>query len=546
MYCDKPHINQLTALLKGHGFEDIVVCPGSRNGALVHNFHAAQFRLHPVTDERSAAFFALGLCLSTHRPVALCVTSGSALLNTIPAVAEAYYRQLPLLVISADRPKEWINQLDGQTLSQDGALQPYAPTYTLGETSKKVEENWYNLRMNEALLSLLQNGGQPIHINVPFSEPLFSFHTAKLPETRIIQEERTLTDQPFSEVMLQRIRNAQLPIIVMGQFEKGRLQDIEEIEHQGALLFLPEIITHQKYSWRTNALEHLLPNFEFAPDLVIHIGGNLVNKQLKLHLRRLDDCEVIRVEPGPQMPDTFGHLTTIVRTSPEIALRQLATIQAEKSSVREYQKKLDAYQVKARTYNPEKFSDLGVLQKFCEDLPKHSTFQIGNSSVIRNAAYFLDTHNESLFCNRGVNGIEGSLSAAVGYATGNSAITYSLIGDLSFFYDQNALWNKELPKNLRIILFNNGGGQIFYRLPGLDQTPALSPYIAAAHQTHAQGVAQSYGLNYLAAHDYDELEKCLPVLRQEQSDCPILLEVFTRKEDNETELKRIKQYYKTL
>ena len=546
MYCDKPHINQLTALLKEHGFEDIVVCPGSRNGILVHNFNAARFRLHPVTDERSAAFVALGLCLSTHRSVAICVTSGSALLNTIPAVAEAYYRQLPLLVISADRPKEWINQLDGQTLSQNNALLPYANTYTIEEAGNQIEENWNNLRMNEAILALGCNGGHPVHINLPISEPLFSFHTETLPEERIIQEKLTENINPLPEEILQRIREAKFPIIVMGQFERGRLNDVAEIERQGSVLFLPEMITHQDFSWRTTALEHLLPEYDFSPDLIIHIGGNLVNKQLKLHLRKLDSCEVIRIEPTQQMPDTFLHLTTIVRTSPEAALKQIATIKGAKPLVRKYQKDLDFYHSKLDTYPPIKFSDIGVLQKFCQDLPTECAFQIGNSSVIRNATYFLTERNAELFCNRGVNGIEGSLSTAVGYALGSSSLTFCLIGDLSFFYDQNALWNKQLPQNLRIILFNNEGGQIFYRLPGLDQTPALSPYIAASHHTHAQGIAQSYGLTYMKAHNYDELEKCLPLLKQGQSPCPILLEVFTRKEDNETELKNIKQYYKTL
>ena len=546
MYCDKPHINQLTALLKEHGFKDIVVCPGSRNGILVHNFDAAQFNLHPVTDERSAAFVALGLCLSTQRPTALCVTSGSALLNTIPAIAEAYYRQLPILVISADRPKQWINQLDGQTLFQNGGLLPYASTYTIEEAGTEEECAWNNLRMNEAILALGQQGGQPVHINVPISEPLFSFHTENLPRVRTITEETPVFHAPFSAATLQRIQEARFPVIVMGQYEKGKIETIAEIERQGALLFLPEIISGQDGAWRTTALEHLLPNKDFAPDLVIHIGGNLVNKQLKLHLRRLTHCEVIRVESSQQMPDTFSHLTTIVRTSPESALQQLAELKQENPAVRTFQKELDAFRGIAQNYQPTTFSDLNVMQKLSRALPQDCALQVGNSSVIRNAAYFLEEQTTRLYCNRGVNGIEGSLSVAVGYALGNTELTLSLIGDLSFFYDQNALWNKQLPHQLRILLFNNGGGQIFYRLPGLNQTPALSPYIAASHQTHAQGLAQSYGISYLSARNDQEVEQCLPKLLATESERPILMEVFTQTNDNETELQQIKKYYKTL
>ena len=546
MFCDKTHINQLTALLKGHGFQDIVVCPGSRNGILVHDFDAAQFRLHPVTDERSAAFVALGLCLSTRHAVAVCVTSGSALLNTLPAVAEASFRQIPILIISADRPQQWIGQLDGQTLPQANALLPYAQSYNIAEAHTPEEEHWNLLRMNQAILALRQHGGQPVHLNIPITEPLFSFHTATLPDVPVVHEERQDTPCPFSDALLQRISAARFPVMVIGQYEKGTLEGLEKIERQGSLLILPELISGQQGSWRTTALEHLLPEFDFTPDLVLHIGGNLVNKQLKLHLRRLSDCNVIRIEPTEELPDTFGHLHTVVRTSPENAIRQLAdTLTNENREVKKYQEKLDSYRALGNHYAATSFSDLGIMQLLSQHLPEDVALQVGNSSVIRNAAYYFSSSTNHLFCNRGTNGIEGSLSAAVGYALGSQQLTVSLIGDLSFFYDQNALWNKQLPGNLRILLFNNGGGQIFYHLPGLDQTPALSPYIAAAHHTQAQGLAESYGLSYLKACNYKEVQLALPQLLDPTSQRPVLLEVFTQTENNEKELKSIKQYYKT-
>lgn len=547
MFCDKKHINQLTALLKDFGIRDLVVCPGSRNGALVHNFSEAKFRLHPVTDERSAAFVALGLCLSTRRAVGVCVTSGSALLNTLPAVAEAHYRQLPLLVISADRPQHWIGQLDGQTLAQTGALQPYATTYTMAAAATEEEAHWYLLQANEALLSLHRQGGQPVHLNVPIAEPLFSFTTPALPQVRTIREETAVLERPLSDSLLQRIRSARFPIMVIGQYEGGRLDSLQDIERKGTLLVLPEPVSGQEGCWRTTALEHLLPangtGDDFCPDLVLHLGGNLVNKQLKLALRRQEHCEVVRIAPADSLPDTFCHLHRVVRTTPEQALPQLARLQFENKTVRKYQRALDAFRHYGDSYVPTRFSDLAVMQHIARQVPADAALQVGNSSVIRNAAYFLEDHTERLFCNRGVNGIEGSLSAAVGYAMGTHRLTLSLIGDLSFFYDQNALWNKELPRNLRIVLFNNGGGQIFYRLPGLDHTPALSPYIAAAHHTQAAGIAAAYGLRYLAAHSMEEVAAALPQLWTHEEEHPVLLEVFTAQADNEHELKQIKQYY---
>ena len=126
MYSNKDSVNILTALLVAHGIRHAVVCPGSRNAPIVHNFNECpDIECHPVTDERSAAFFALGIAQATDQPVAVCVTSGTALLNVAPAVAEAHYQHQALVVISADRPAQWIGQLDGQTLRQPGALQPW-------------------------------------------------------------------------------------------------------------------------------------------------------------------------------------------------------------------------------------------------------------------------------------------------------------------------------------------------------------------------------------------------------------------------------------
>ena len=174
MYSDKPHINSLTKALLHLGITDIVVCPGARNAPLCHNFHQAGFALHPVTDERSAAFVSIGIYLETHRPTAVCVTSGTALLNTLPAVAEAYYRHIPLLIISADRPEEWIGHLDGQTLPQRNALLPYAECVNIEErtTQKTIIQQIKNLIQKQA----------PTHINIQIEEPLFQFTQPSLPD----------------------------------------------------------------------------------------------------------------------------------------------------------------------------------------------------------------------------------------------------------------------------------------------------------------------------------------------------------------------------
>ena len=265
MFCDKTGVNQLTALLASHGFRDIVVCPGSRNGALVHNFHQCReiFTLHSVTDERSAAFIAIGIYLSERKPVALCVTSGSALLNTLPGVAEAYFRHVPLLVISADRPAERIGQLDGQTLFQPDALKPYAASYNLPETDRPQDCRLRNRLINEAILSMQHNGKQPVHINVPLTEPLFTFSTTGLPAERIVCEIRpTVAAAPLPEDLTARIARAHFPVLLIGQYEEDLSAPLRQFEENASLLVLPELIGNSSYSWRTNMLEEIISGME--------------------------------------------------------------------------------------------------------------------------------------------------------------------------------------------------------------------------------------------------------------------------------------------
>lgn len=546
MFSDKTNVNLLTSLMLSHGIRHVVACPGSRNGAIVHNFVAAgtdAFTVYPVTDERSAAFVALGIGLAVGKPVAVCVTSGSALLNTLPAVAEAYYRHLPLLVVSADRPARWVGQLDGQTLPQPGALQPYAATYDVPEYSS-AEEHWYgNCRINEALLALRRDGGRPVHINLPIAEPLFSFTVATLPAERKIQEVCACAYEPFSDAGVRLINQAKLPVLLLGQCDASYRAEVDALEASGSLLVLPELIANVPGSWRTALLEHGAADVQ--PDVVLHMGGNLVNKRFKYQLRNSKACSVIRIASDNDFPDTFGHLHTIVRAEPRLALRQLATRLSPNREVVALKRTLENLRARAARFVPGRFSDIGIMAKLAKLLAGRTigALHLANSSVVRNAACFFDGGLYPIHCNRGVNGIEGSLSAAVGYALAADGLSLTLIGDLSFFYDRNALWNRLLRSNLRILLFNNGGGQIFRRLPGLDDTSARDVYIAGAHSATAAGDAAAFGLHYVPVRNYDEWDAAAEVLLADRADRPVLVEVFTAADDNEADRLLLSTYY---
>ena len=188
MYSDKKNIQELVALLEAHKVRKIVLCPGSRNAPIVQTIvNHSYFSCTSVTDERSAAYIALGLALNGGEPVAVCCTSGTALLNMHPAVAEAYYQQVPLVVISADRPEAWIGQMDGQTIPQPNAFGKLVKSSVNLPEVRSDEDKWYcNRLVNEALLELYHHGRGPVHINVPISEPLFDFNTTELPSARVI------------------------------------------------------------------------------------------------------------------------------------------------------------------------------------------------------------------------------------------------------------------------------------------------------------------------------------------------------------------------
>ena len=532
MYCDKTSINILSALLIEHGIHDIVVCPGSRNATIVHNFHeislSGDMRIYSVTDERCAAFVACGLYYAKRRPVGVCVTSGTALLNTLPAVAEAYYQHIPLLVISADRPAEAIGQLDGQTLPQEGALMPYAKTYVLNEN----DERWCARTCNEAFITLRHDGGCPVHLNLPLSRPLFNFNTTQLPKVRKIDEVvANISEQPLPKALVDRICSARLPMLVVGQLLPSNDNDsasiaihdaIARLEASDGILIMPENISNCNCCYRTALYEYSKSAHDLHPDIVVHIGGNLVHKRLRKTLRE-QNCPVVRIEEGQSdFPDTFFHLDTIVRCPLANALSQLADRlekKAEVVSAKEYLCELSDER------ESHVFSEKNILELIGKTIKdKIRIIHLGNSRTVREASLCFDG-NTDIYCNRGVNGIEGSLSIAAGHALGTDEQVCVILGDLSFFYDSNALWNNKLGGNLNVIVINNKGGGIFRTLEGLEPSPATEEYVSAHHNLTCKGIAESYNAEYMEATNHEELEYALNTMIDKNRERPIIIEI---------------------
>ena len=551
MYSNKESVNQLTALLVKHGIRHAVVCPGSRNAPIVHNLNECpDITCYPVTDERSAGFYALGMMQALDEPVVVCVTSGTALLNLAPAVAEAWYQHQPLIVVSADRPEAWIDQLDGQTLPQPGALGRFVRrTVSLPET-----DAWHcNRLINEALLAATADDVRPVHINVPISEPLFTFDVPQLPAVR--QSVRTSPTRDYDCLcpeFVDGLLAARRPMIVFGQTNP---HDFEGIDVE--FLFSHVIVLHEALSafpnvshfdevlffeeMRSEEMRSIL-----APDFIIHVGDTVVSKRLRHFLRSAVDAQTWRISQSGDVEDTFQNMRGIIVGDPESVLQSLShKINHRKLSSTNYRRQwLAALTEAARCaadYQPA-YSQMAAVKYFEEQLSSPSGgepeggFHYANSSAIRLANIYARHH---VWCNRGVNGIEGSLSTAAGFSCVTDECVYCVIGDLSFFYDQNALWNQNLRGNLRILLLNNGRGGIFNLLRGLEQSPARDRFVAAAHQTTSEGICRQNDVVYLKAENMEEMQQGIDTLVNMACQRPVLLEVMTDANEDERAFKAL-------
>lgn len=561
MYSNKENVNILTSLLLEYGVSDAVVCPGSRNAPIVHNLSVCEaIRCRPVTDERSAAFYALGLAIATRRPTVVCVTSGSALLNVMPAVAEAAYQHVPLVVISADRPQQWIDQLDGQTIPQSDALGRFVRKAVQLPEPHNDEERWLCRRLvNEAMHLATCRQGAPVHINVPISEPLFEFNTEQLPQLSRFNNIKRAAIKDASMDMPDAFHEAKRPMIVIGQLAHGTVSHETIRSLSEKYVVMSEPLSNPSYMTIhfDEAIRYIVSDNSsinddeddktaYYPDYVIYVGDTLVSKPARRFLRNAKAPSCLITPDAADIHDPLMTLTDIVECDTDSINALLASLcDAPDTDERcrfhdRWQSFLDAYAAHADAYAPE-YSQMATVKYFEEqlaDLDIDICVHYANSSAVRLACIYAQHY---IWCNRGVNGIEGSLSTAAGFSLATHDMTVCVIGDLSFFYDQNALWNSNLRGNLRIILLNNRGGGIFRQLPGLNDSPAADDLVMASHENTAQGICTQNDIGYLSAKNMDEMQIGIVTLLTRESDRPMLLEVFT---DSNDDVKALEKYFK--
>lgn len=533
MYSNKKNVLQLVALLKAYNIKQIVISPGSRNSPLTHTFAMEPFFIcHSVVDERSAAFYALGLIQALNEPVAVCCTSGSAVLNYAPAISEAFYQQLPLLVVTADRPECWIGQMAGQTIPQPGAYNSLVRKSVQLPEITTTQDEWYcNRLINEALHELNHYVKGPVQINVPLSEPLFEYTEAELPVVRKINHYKAKKEFNYSDY-IQRFRAFSKCLIIVGQLpaDNNLTSFLESLASKNVCVVLVEHLSNTRSDFFIGNFDRILSTSEdkgsLAPELLITVGGHIVSKRLGQFLRENPPAEHWHISEDGKIVDLYQHLTDVIEVNSDSFFQTLTNSLCNITN----NPFCELWQEISRDIAVPSYTDFSsqmAVEMLMEKLPYNSALHLGNSLSVRYAQLFPLKRGVKVFCNRGTSGIDGCLSTAVGYAAVNPNLTFLLIGDLAFFFDMNALWNRQLSKNLRILVNNNGCGGIFHNLPGLNQSGAIDGYIAASHNMSARAWAESTGFIYLSASNKTELEENMKLFLKEDSDTPILLEAFT-------------------
>ncbi len=524
---DKGVIQQLATLMCAHGISRCVLCPGSRNSPIVGTLAALPgMECRSICDERSAGFVALGWALQCGEPVAVCVTSGSALLNLHPAVAEASYRHVPLLILSADRPAAWINQQDGQTLPQPGVY----GTLVRFSAQLPEEDSWHaNRLINEAMLALRHRAGGPVHLNIPLSEPFFGMSERPLPSVRIIRRTEAARMTADDETaLLAEIAACPRRMLLLGQMTTLPKLPLEELKKKGFVI-IGEHLSQlgQQGVTRPDTLPGTQLKSGMAPDLLITYGGDIISKRMKRLLRSYPPRQHWHISLDGAVVDTFCCVTRILEGEPAEFLEMVAAFAEEGDA--DFPK---IWYTPPTTFPRETYCGMSLVGDVLEKIPAGSILHLGNSSAVRYAQLFPLPPGIRVECNRGINGIEGSLSTALGYAAAApEQLHIIIIGDLSFFYDVNALLAfRELP-NVRILLLNNHCGGIFHLLPGIPTAPEVS----APHGLSAETCTPS-GMRYRQVHHAEDWAKTLPLLLSTAPGA-VLVEAFTEASQDASLLK---------
>ena len=529
----KKYCSILFDVLHHKGVRKIVCSPGSRNVPLLLAAASREImKKYFVVDERSAAFLALGLGISSQEPVALICTSGTALLNYAPAVAEAYYQGVPLIVISADRPIQWIDQDDSQTLRQDSALENFVKkSYSipaLGEEEKEMQ--WYINRIaNDAVLESCSGKPGPVHINVHLEEPLgrktnYSFSAPRIINT-IIGD--SIANKEIVKDLASQLSESRVLLVAGFGLPDAFLQKTcVEFSRFPNVAVMAETISNLHFREDDYSVDSVLTAYDndtldaLAPDIIISLGGALVSRKLKEYLRRnKDKCQNWAIGYNHTTTDPFMSLNLRIETEPSrffrninSALRKLTVADHAKCYKELWaQKRERAGKIKDNFIKDCGWSELKAFNILLKNLPSGVNLSLSNGTAIRYAQIIRYQLPHASYCNRGVSGIDGSVSTAIGTSMVYKGMTVLISGDLSMAYDIGALGMKNIPDRFKIIVMDNQGGGIFRFIPSTSHLEEREEYLCQSPLLPLRHLAEGYSWNYYEVFDEKMFLKTLSV-----------------------------------
>lgn len=558
-----------------YGIQHVIISAGSRNAPLTNGFvENSFFTTYSVVDERAAAFFALGIAQQLRKPVALVCTSGSALLNYYPAVAEAFYSEIPLVILSADRMPHRVDIGDGQTIQQEGVFGPHLvgaaalkpdvshatdallasnkqPYFSANPTKKEIEElqqkhQTHNIKELQRIFTLSATAKGPVHVNIPMEEPLYGMTSTPIafPPAHVLKT--TAFDSDY-KALLSAWKKAKRKMILVGVSSPNPelASLLETLLQDPSVVVLTEKTSNFSHPNAVAAIDCLMAPLELEqngsekelqPDLLLTLGGMIVSKKIKFFLRKHQALAHFHIDQT-KANDTFYYLSEHINAPAEKTLKVLAEAGPTNSDYqdtvllryRDYLKKGNTYLSKIP------FSDIRAFDLITQSLPQNTHVQVANSSPIRYMQLFDLPKGTEVFCNRGTAGIDGSTATAMGATQINPKQMVLVTGDLSFFYDINGLWHNYIPNHVRIIVINNQGGGIFRILPGEKDSPKYDTYFETIHARNARNMAKAFGFAYKRVRTNWGLKRALRHFFN-PSNQPKILEICTPRKINDTVL----------
>lgn len=544
------------------GVTQAVLSSGSRNAPL-----ALALARHPkiqtrsIIDERAAGFFALGLAQALNQPVILNCTSGTAALNYGPAVAEACYSGTPLIVLTADRPPEWIDQRDGQAIHQENSYGSHLRfAATLPAETRLKDEHWHwNRLVNEALNASRFPDPGPVHLNVPFREPFYPEPggEGKISAPRIIEEDHPapVPDETIGKALAGALTSSRKIVFMAGQSIPdpslaGLVEKISVDYH------IPVIADHlsnlgslTNRIWSQDILSLDSETIrDLQPDLILSWGRSLLSRSWKEAVRGMPRVSLWQIQEAGPVADTFQSLEKIIRVSPKRFFRHGFALGAEPRNP-QYLEAWKGAQGKIKDFQTRLLDQPGfvmtepwIVREILRQLPSGVGLHLGNSLPVRWANYFPPPENGVKFwSNRGTSGIDGTVSTAVGHAAAGDALQVFMVGDLALQYDHSLLLERALPGNLRMIVLNNGGGGIFGVIDGPRRQPDFEPVFRTPRSHSFQELGKLAEMKTLISRRPEEFQRDLKRFLTPGKQA-VLWEVRTDWERNQDFIQELKKW----